>query len=121
MNSNQPFMPRFFDLAKPAILPPLEPMFAPAALVNRAFLHEAKANGVPLVIGLERENGVVSRFESMVFPTDHPQSGANLAYAERLMKFLLWQRNGYRVYVGGPRSIGEYFTRLLWAARHPPV
>ncbi|MBN1372601.1 MAG: ROK family protein [Anaerolineaceae bacterium] len=101
-------MPRFIDLAKPAIVPPLEPMFTPAALVNRAFLREAQPVGVPLVIGLERENGVVSRFESAVFPEDHPQAGANLAYAERLMKFLLWQRNGYRVYVGGPRSIGEY-------------
>ena len=114
-------MTRFFDLAKPAIVPPLEPMFAPAALANRAFLHEAKANGVPLVIGLERENGEVSRFETVVFPEDHPQAGANLAYVERLVKFLLWQRGGYKVYVGGPRSIGEYLQRLLCAGRRAPL
>lgn len=111
MNTNQPPMIRYLDQGKPAIVPPLEPLFAPAALANRAFLREAQPVGVPLVIGLERENGVVSRFESVVFPADHPQAGANLAYAERLMKFLLWQRNGYRVYAGGPRSIGEYLRQ----------
>jgi predicted NBD/HSP70 family sugar kinase len=42
-----------------------------------------------------------------VFDIGHPRAGANLFYAERLLKFLLWQRGAWRVYVGGPRSIGE--------------
>jgi len=42
----------------------------------------------------------------MLFPAGHPQAGANLPYAERLFKFLLWQRGGWRVYVGGPLDIG---------------
>jgi predicted NBD/HSP70 family sugar kinase len=61
-----------------------------------------------LVIGLERDRQQVSRFETLVFPHDHPQASANFRYVERLVKFLLWQRGGYKVYVGGPRSIGEF-------------
>lgn len=93
---------------KPSIFPPLDKEFVPAVLANRAFQNEAAQYGVPLVFGLERENGILSRFECLAFPEDHPKSAANLPYAERVLKFLLWQRGGYRVYVGGPRSIGEY-------------
>jgi predicted NBD/HSP70 family sugar kinase len=32
-------------------------------------------------------------------------------YAERIFKFLLWQRGGWKAYVGGPRSIGNYISR----------
>jgi hypothetical protein len=59
------------------------------------------------VIGLERSGGEFSRFETAVFPEDHPEARVNAHYVERLVKFLLWQRGGYRLYVGGPRSIGE--------------
>lgn len=100
---------------KPSIFPPLDKEFFPAVLANRVFQNEAAQYGVPLVFGLERENGILSRFECLVFPEDHPKSAANLPYAERLLKFLLWQRGGYRVYVGGPRSIGEYLQKCYSA------
>ena len=48
-------------LVKPAIVPPLEEAFRPAVLANRAFRHDAAGVGVPLVIGLERDHGKVSR------------------------------------------------------------
>ncbi|HOA22430.1 MAG: hypothetical protein WBH90_13165 [Aggregatilineales bacterium] len=101
-------------LKEPAIAPPLDPEFRPAVLANRQFRAEVDASGegVPLVFGLERPGGVVSRFETRVFPEGHPRAGQNLAYAERLLKFLLWQRGAYHVYVGGPRSIGEYLRRV---------
>jgi predicted NBD/HSP70 family sugar kinase len=63
---------------------------------------------VPLVLGLERANGELSRYETYVFPSNHPHAAANLMVVERLVKFLLWQRGGWRVYVGGPREVGEY-------------
>ncbi len=84
--------------------------FRPAVLANHAFRREVAATGggVPLVLGLERPDGSVSCFETQVFPEGHPRAEANLIYAERLVKFLLWQRGGYKVYVGGPRQIGEF-------------
>lgn len=98
-----------FNLVKPEFTPPLEETFRPAVLANHAFQQEVGgSNCVPLVIGLERENGSLSRFTTTVFPEDHPRAKVNLPYAERLLKFLLWQRGGHRVYVGGPRSVGSY-------------
>jgi predicted NBD/HSP70 family sugar kinase len=97
-------------LIQPRLTPPLDPDFRPAVLANRAFLREVADSGVgvPLVLGLERANGELSRFETQVFPSHHPRAVANLMYVERLVKFLLWQRGGWRVYVGGPREVGEY-------------
>jgi hypothetical protein len=68
---------------------------------------------VPLALGLERADGSVSRFETLVFPDHHPQAAANLSYAERLVKFLLWQRGGWKVYVGGSKNIGNYMPTFM--------
>lgn len=97
-------------LVKPTFLPPLDPDFRPAVLANRAFRETVavSGDGVPLVLGLERTDGTLSRFETRVFPKGHPQTEANLMYAERIFKFLLWQKGGWRAYVGGPESIGDY-------------
>jgi len=92
-------------LVQPQFVPPLDPDFRPAALANRAFRKEASQI---LVIGLERMQGELSRYETTVFPEGHPRAAENLMYVERLVKFLLWQRGGWKVYIGGPRSIGEY-------------
>lgn len=97
-------------LIPPRFPAPLDADFRPAVLANRAFeqdVHDSGA-GVLLVLGLERADGSVSRFEATVFPDGHPRAGANLRYAERLVKFLLWQRGGWKVYVGGPTGIGDH-------------
>jgi predicted NBD/HSP70 family sugar kinase len=100
-----------FKLVLPRFVPPLEPEFRPAVLANRAFQSAAAVDGVPLVIGLERDRQQVSRFETRVFPDEAPQAAANFRYVERLVKFLLWQRGGYKLYIGGPRRIGEFIRR----------
>ena len=102
-----------FELAKPRFVPPLDENFRPAVLANRAFRKAVKESGggTPLILGLERADGSISRFETIVFPDGHPQAGANLTYAERLVKFLLWQRGGWKVYVGGPATVGAHIER----------
>ncbi|OGO61633.1 MAG: transcriptional regulator [Chloroflexi bacterium RBG_19FT_COMBO_49_13] len=104
-----------FSLVKPRFIPPLDDEFCPAVLANRAFEQESAAVSVPLIIGLERDDGKLSRFEARVFPEDHPGAETNLYYAERMLKFLLWQRGGSRVYVGGSRSIGDYLQNYYAA------
>lgn len=103
-----------FRLIEPKIIPPLDPGFRPPALANRAFRIEAASSGagVPLVLGLERNNGEISRYETTVFPDGHSRAGANLFYAERLLKTLLWQRGAWRVFVGGPRGVGEHLRNI---------
>ena len=106
-----------FGLVAPRHVPPLEPEFRPAVLANRAFREEVAASGagVPLVIGLERPDGSLSRYDTVAFPDGHPRAGANLVYAERLVKFLLWARGGWKVHVGGPSSIGQHVARIYAA------
>ncbi|HEY3761508.1 MAG TPA: ROK family protein [Verrucomicrobiae bacterium] len=88
----------------------LDPDFQPAALHNRNYLHAAKASGktTPLIIGLERENGFISRYETAVKSEVDLQT---LQYVERLVKFLLWARGGWRLWIGGPHEIGEHIQR----------
>lgn len=110
-------MPSFPYLVEPATLPPLDPGFRPAVLANRAFVQAVKDSGdaVSLVLGLERGDGFVSRYETHVFAEGSPHAGANLFYTERLAKFLLWQRGAYKIYVGGPASIGAHLEAAYQA------
>jgi predicted NBD/HSP70 family sugar kinase len=95
---------------KPAFTPPLDPSFQPAALINRRFREMVKESGtgVALKLGVERADGSVSTYETVVFGEGNPHFELNLPYVERIVKFLLWQRGGWRVYVGGPAAIGQY-------------
>ncbi|HQK75872.1 MAG TPA: ROK family protein, partial [Candidatus Hydrogenedentes bacterium] len=63
-------MSNAFKLINPKFVPPLDPGFRPAVLANRAFVNEVRESGagVPLVLGLERSDGSLSRYETVVFP-----------------------------------------------------
>jgi predicted NBD/HSP70 family sugar kinase len=104
----------FTYLEPPSFIPPLDPGFRPAALANRAYRRAVAAagGGERLLFGLERADGSLSRFETQVLPTDHPHAADNLFYAERLLKFLLWQRGAWRVFVGGPFAIGDHLQQV---------
>ncbi|MGE5530002.1 MAG: ROK family protein [Patescibacteria group bacterium] len=92
---------------KPGIVPPLDPGYRPASLANRAFRAAVRASGrgVPLVLALERGDGQVSVYKTEVFAPDAPEAGLNLPYAERLVKFLLWQKGGWRLVIDGPAPL----------------
>lgn len=100
-----------FDV-KPCVTPPLDPSFLPAAVVDRAFLEAARSSSdsLPLVLGLERGDGEVSRYETVVFAPSDARAAANLCYVERLVKFLLWQRGAFRVHVGGNAAIAKHIS-----------
>jgi predicted NBD/HSP70 family sugar kinase len=104
-------------LIKPNLIPALDEGFRPAVLANQAFRRDVKASGqaVELVIGLERADDSISRYETIVFPDGHPRAQENLVYVERLLKFLLWQRGGWQVYIGGSHKIGEHIQNVYAA------
>ncbi len=95
-------------LVSPQVLPPLDEDFRPAVLANQNFQREVESVGVRTVIGVERSGGEVSRFETKVYPEGHPNFDANFQYIERIVKFLLWQRGGHTLHVGGSPKIAEY-------------
>ncbi|HEY4104091.1 MAG TPA: hypothetical protein VGM44_09375 [Polyangiaceae bacterium] len=96
----------------PNVAPPLHREFRPAWLGNRAFRAEvARSEGVRLALALERDGGNVSVFETKLLPTAHPLARDNFRYVERILKFLLWQKGGFRLSVAGPREIAEQLAR----------
>jgi predicted NBD/HSP70 family sugar kinase len=98
----------------PKFRPELDPEFQPAALWNRAYRAAvgASGNGRPLALALERSDGSVSTFRASIFPHEGGHAALNQRYVERLLKFLLWQKGGYRVTIGGDPAIAEYLRGL---------
>ena len=91
----------------PKISAPLDPGFLPAVVARRRYLAEVK-QPVPLVLALEGEQGRVTRFETTVNAEADP---ATLQFVERLVKILLWARGGWKLYVGGPKAIGDFIHK----------
>jgi len=98
---------------QPRFIPELDPKFVPASLWNRAFRDLARRQGaVPLVLAVERSDGSISRYETVALPEGSAEYELNLRYAERIVKFLLWQRGGWKVHCGGPAAIGEHLRAV---------
>lgn len=91
---------------QPAVSAPLDPGFVPAVLFNRAYRAKVAGSGegVDLVIALHREGGQIARYETRVLPMADAES---LRYVERIVKFLLWSRGGWKLTIGGPKALGE--------------
>ncbi|HXJ91571.1 MAG TPA: ROK family protein [Terriglobia bacterium] len=102
------------ELARPKVTPLLHRRFAPAVLANHGYLEAVRASGrgVPLAIGLERHQSQFSVYRTQCFEEGASAAGLNLRYCERLVKMLLWQRGGWRIVVGGPRSVGEHIRQV---------
>src|SRR5438445_12207513 len=66
---------------------------------------------VPLAIALERNNGHVSVFKTEILSPGSGHDAATRRYAERLLKFLLWQLGGWKILICGPRDIGEFIMQ----------
>lgn len=102
----------------PLVRPPLDPDFLPAVLWNRAFraLVATAPRARPFTLLLERADGGVSRHDSFLLPADHPAAALNRRYAERLLKFLLWQKGAARVLVAGADEIAGHLAQVYHPA-----
>jgi predicted NBD/HSP70 family sugar kinase len=96
-------------LVPPRITPALDPSFRPAVLANRAFRDLVLRSGqpVPVRLALEQTDGTVSHFQTEVLPEAHPSSAGNSIYLERIARFLLWSRGGFRLHFDGPPALAE--------------
>lgn len=85
-------------------VPKLDKNFIPIYKYFNEFL--AKADE-PIAVALERGNNEVSVYETSVF-SGKEMKYANKLYLERLVKFLLWSRGGYKIYICGDKELKEY-------------
>jgi predicted NBD/HSP70 family sugar kinase len=100
----------------PKVRPPLDPEFLPAALWNRAYRCAVNASGgAELAFALERGDGSVSTFRTTALRHESANIALNQRYAERLLKFLLWQKGGYRITVQGDAQIAAYLRGVYSA------
>jgi predicted NBD/HSP70 family sugar kinase len=109
LNAESPFM-----LYSPQCPPVLDPEFLPASLWNRWFRAQVRASGKPdpLAIAAERADGSRSVYRTAVLPHEGQNISLNLRYVERLLKFLLWQKGGHRVRIGGQREIAAHLQSV---------
>lgn len=97
----------------PKFRPVLDPEFVPASLWNRAYraaIHSSGA-GRNLAIALERSGGAVSVFRTSVLVDEGPNAALNYRYIERLLKFLLWQKGGYKATIAGDVNLASCLGR----------
>jgi predicted NBD/HSP70 family sugar kinase len=97
----------------PKFRPVLDPEFIPACLWNRAYRTATEETGAHrLAIALERSDGSVSVFRTAILSHEGAHIPVNHRYVERLLKFLLWQKGGYRVTVAGEPRIADYLRTV---------
>ncbi len=93
-------------LVAPKVAAVLEPNFRPAVLANRAFLAEIGA-GVPIALAVEQADGSIFHHHTRIAAPTHKLAAGNFTYVERLSKFLLWSRGGFRIHFEGPDDLAE--------------
>jgi len=104
-------------LVKPKLMPPMDPNYIPPKLANDQFrkkVNETK-DATKVIIALERLNRSISRFETKIFSEEHPLFESGFYYIERILKFLLWQKGGWRVYIYAPQPLIRYLEETYSA------
>ncbi|HEV3329933.1 MAG TPA: hypothetical protein VG096_03060 [Bryobacteraceae bacterium] len=98
----------------PRLRPVLDPEFVPPSLWTRAYRSaiQAEGGGSKLAIALERSDGSVSVHRSEVLRHQGANVALNHRYVERLLKFLLWQKGGYRITIGGDPALAVYLQSV---------
>lgn len=98
-----------FGLSVPVIYQPeLDPDFIPFQAFRKAFLRDACK---PVSLALERGDGAVSVHRTFIHGTPE-MAQVDRFYMDRLVKFLLWMKGGFRIYISGDRAMYDYICEL---------
>lgn len=101
-----------------ALPPPLDRDFVPAALWNRAYREQVASDPGSRIVKLTlmRPDGTGFSHDTRVLAADHPEAALTLRYAERLLKFLLWQKGATRVHLEGAPEIAAQLADIYSSA-----
>jgi len=98
---------------RPKIAAPLDPGFTPAVLFNRRYREQLAAHGggLRVLVGIEREDGHISRQDLDIIPPGRGSDSATLRYVDRHVKFLLWSRGGWKIHFSGPEFLARHISQ----------
>lgn len=88
-------------------IPVLDQTFIPLSAFNEAFLKTAKK---PISIAVERSAGLTSVYDTFIHGTDDKADADNY-YIDRLVKFLLWAKGGFKVFICGDENVYNYIAK----------
>ncbi len=93
-------------IQQPKHVPILDPGFLPAVLWNRSYqdLVSNSDKAESLDIALHRPDGTCSIQKLKILPYTNDTSEINNRYIERLVKFMLWQKGGFRLQLTNPKA-----------------
>lgn len=86
---------------------PLDAGFRPMVLGMAHYRKAVQAapSHETVVIGLERNAGLINRMELQVLPSGSRYDDDTFRYVERVIKFMLWAYGGWRIFISGPAAL----------------
>ena len=84
----------------------LEPEFLPMVkVINDYKAAVANAESQKVIVCVERNNGLMARYELDAYKDGTGHDDENYGIVERIIKTLLWAKGGFKVYVAGSKAI----------------
>ena len=102
------------DSTAPPIHPPLDPDFIPAIQWVRRYREDCALDpgSRDAVIAIERPDGTVYTRPLRLLPQTEANKARSFRHAERLVKFLLWQKGGSTISVFGAPDVAAYLATV---------
>mmetsp|Transcript_14859 Transcript_14859/g.19510 ORF Transcript_14859/g.19510 Transcript_14859/m.19510 type:complete len:557 (+) Transcript_14859:138-1808(+) len=99
----------------PKTRPPLDPGFRPFILGKQSYMKavERCPDHEIFEFALIRQNNLCGRCSIPVFPEGNPNIEDSKVYVSTVVKFWLWQRGGYKLYVCGSDSLCTYLKNAF--------
>ncbi len=102
------------NISELKVKPALDGDFLPASLWHRAYDEMCAVDDGcrDIVIGLGRPDGSMFRHEMRVLSASNETEILTLKAVERVVKFMLWQKGGATIYIGGAPEVGEELQKI---------
>ncbi|MGQ9801124.1 MAG: ROK family protein [Candidatus Saccharicenans sp.] len=96
----------------PRIRPHYDPHFLPLGKFMVWYRENTRNSQEEILLALERENQLVSTWRDKILPLSPETLPLTRVYVERLVKFLLWQKGGWKIYFQGPEVLYAWLKEM---------
>lgn len=83
----------------------LDKTFLPMSLKVKEFKNIK--NGQNIIIGIERNDGLVKTYQTKIYPEDSGHDLDNYLFVSRIVKTLLWIAGGYKIIIAGSSKLAK--------------